>query len=108
LRACDLAYCDDENVRRLILEVQRAREEWKQQSPLLRGVMRAARRGGFERLSSGGGPLNEAAERASRELHRVTPRKPAPTPPRSAFGLYDADEEDATAQVIARATRSRR
>lgn len=95
----------DENIRRLILEVIRARRETEWLDGLLTQALRAARRGRFERLSAGAGPLNEAAERVAAERQRVSPRAPMQ---RSAFGLFDDDEEDAAAGIIARATQRRR
>jgi hypothetical protein len=79
LREWYIKYRHDENVRRLILEVQRSREQMPSLSDLLKAALVTARRGGFDTLSTSGGPLYEAAARVSAECSRVSPqlqRKP--------------------------------
>ena len=103
-------YRSDEDVRRLILEVQRGRTKLAELRTLLQKADRAARRSDFGRLNADGAPLRAAcdllyAETVRAELPAVAlARKQCDA---SAFDI-DPDEAQETARVIARGHRRQR
>ncbi|CAB3810100.1 hypothetical protein LMG28688_07154 [Paraburkholderia caffeinitolerans] len=99
-------YRQDESVRRLILEVIRARRENERLDGLLTQALEAARRSGFERLSSDAGPLYEAADRVAVERWRVSPAAPVRHSPFG--GMYEDDIDEDAPGIIARARQRQR
>ncbi|HEX7931500.1 MAG TPA: hypothetical protein VF573_00190 [Paraburkholderia sp.] len=106
LREWYVKYGHDENIRRLILEVQRSREQMPALSRVLDSALTATRSGGFDRLTSGAAPLNDAASRVAAECRRVAP----PVSCKFEFpGFPEAEDDDVDeARIIAQATRRRR
>jgi hypothetical protein len=94
-------YRSNEDVRRLVLEVQHARTRLAELTQLLGKVERAARRADFGRLTNDDAPLRDASEIVWAEMLRAglvrqsaVPRRP----PRSLRGAaafdFDPDEAD--------------
>ncbi|CAH2906514.1 MAG: hypothetical protein CPSOU_0362 [uncultured Paraburkholderia sp.] len=96
----------DENIRRLIFEVQRSREQMPALSRVLDSALTVARSGGFDRLTSAAAPLNDAASRVAGECRRMTP----PVPRKFELpGFPEVEDDDVDeARIIAQATRRRR
>lgn len=98
-------YRQDKNVWRLILEVQRSRDQMARLASLLSRVLKAAERAEFGRLTGADAPLRDAVTLAQTERIRVVH---VPTSPGSHPRAPNVDSFPASDDVFDRRSRERR
>ena len=110
LRAWYRRYRQDENVWRLILEVQRSRDQMARLASLLSRALKAAERAEFGRLTGADTPLRDATTLAQSERIRVVhvhtderSRRGAPN-----VDSFPASDDDDDGEPSARASHGRR